>query len=69
MMGLRAFHLFFITVSIVMSVGFGAWAVGEYSARGGAINLFWIGLAGVGAVVLAIYESKVVKKFKLAHIE
>ena len=68
MMGLRSFHLFFITLSILMAIGFGVWALREYSAQGGGVYLVWAALAALGAVALAVYEVKVVKKFKLAHI-
>ena len=67
-MSLKAFHLFFITVSIVLAVGFGTWAVQGYRAEGGGQYLAWIIAAFGGAIGLAIYEVKVLKKFKKAGI-
>lgn len=67
-MSLKAFHVFFITVSIVLAVGFGAWAWRAYSVEGGGVNLVWMALAFVGAIGLAVYEVQVLKKFKKAGI-
>jgi hypothetical protein len=67
-MSLKAFHLFFISASIVLSIGFGTWAAREYVSSGGAINLLWLGVAAIGAVGLAVYERSVLKKFKKAGI-
>ena len=67
-MSLKAFHLFFIAVSIVLAVGFGTWAVQGYRAEGGAQYLAWIAFAAASAIGLAFYEVTIVKKFKKAGI-
>jgi hypothetical protein len=61
-MSLRAFHLFFIAMSVVMSAFVAAWAVGEYRtahdvtyAIGGALSL----ASGVG---LAVYGAAFQRK-------
>jgi hypothetical protein len=57
-MGLRAFHLFFISLSVVLAAFLAAWAVGQYrvqhdaiyvvttaGAAGLAVGLMWYGAA------------------------
>src|SRR5437899_12950428 len=45
-MSLRAFHLFFIAVSVALSAFFAAWAASQYRAEHEVVYAF----AGVGAV-------------------
>lgn len=49
-MGLRAFHLFFICVSVILAVFSAAWAVGQYRLEHDAV---YAGTT-VGAVALAV---------------
>ena len=49
-MSLKAFHVVFIAVSTVLCLGFGAWAIREYMARGGTGLL----LGGIGALIAAV---------------
>lgn len=67
-MSLKAFHVFFISASIVLALGFGVWAWRAYSAQGGAVNLAWTALAFAAAVGLTVYEVNVLKKFKRAGL-
>ncbi len=63
-MSLKAFHVFFITISVLLCLGFGAWCLGsEYAAgkwayTGAGIVSFLLGLA------LVIYEIAFLKKSK-----
>jgi hypothetical protein len=54
-MSLRAFHLLFIALSVVLTAFFAAWAFGEYRAGHGA--MFALTAAGslAAGVGLAIY--------------
>ncbi len=68
-MGLRSFHLFFIVISTIMSVGIGFWCFLSDAGRElygssaiGAISL-------VAAVALAIYGVRFVKKLDEEGIE
>ena len=44
-MSLKAFHIFFIFSSVVLTAGFGWWALGVY---------FWMGIASLVTTVLLI---------------
>ena len=61
-MSLRAFHLLFIALSVVLAAFFAAWAAGQYRVDPGA----QYALAGIGslavAVGLAVYAAKFQRK-------
>ncbi|MGA7159360.1 MAG: hypothetical protein WBZ48_00020 [Bacteroidota bacterium] len=63
-MSLKAFHVFFISVSVLLSFGVGGWGVQSYFSDsndvGILVGIFFI-LLGVG---LAYYEFKFIRKFK-----
>ena len=63
-MSLKAFHLFFITVSVLLCLGFGAWSLGSDYAheRAAYAAAGWISF-GL-AVVLVVYELMFLRKFK-----
>lgn len=63
-MSLKAFHVFFITVSVLLCLAFGAWCLGSDEAHGRASYQVagWISFA-LG-VVLVAYEVVFLKKFK-----
>jgi hypothetical protein len=49
-MSLKAFHIFFITVSTLLALGFGFWAVDDFGRSGS-----WVHLAlGVGSFVAGV---------------
>jgi hypothetical protein len=63
---LKAFHIFFITVSSAMAFGCGAWSLKSYSTPDGRTRdlLFGIGslLASVALIVYGRYFLKKLKK-------
>ena len=63
-MSLKAFHVFFITISVLMCLGFGAWCVSSDYAHGrmGYAIAGYISFA-LG-VLLVLYEIVFLKKFK-----
>ena len=66
-MSLKAFHIVFITASILLALGFGAWSVRNYFAPHGerldlVLGLFSL-LAGLGLIAYGRYFLK-----KLKHI-
>jgi len=50
---LKAFHVFFVIVSTLCALGFGAWAIGDYLRTGniGVLALGVLGFAAAGALV------------------
>jgi hypothetical protein len=63
-MSLKAFHIVFVTASILLAFGFGVWSLLDYRDHGRAAEL--IGgivslLAGVG---LIIYAKAILRKLK-----
>lgn len=63
-MSLTAFHVFFITVCLVLGVGVGAWGARDYSATGEHPSLYLAVGAFCGAVLLAIYGSWFLRKIR-----
>ncbi len=59
-MSLRIFHIFFITVSIILCIGFGWWSLGKTEAAGYYLGLGVISLAS--AVALVIYSGRFLEK-------
>lgn len=61
-MSLRFFHVFFITVSVLMALGVGGWSVNAWQGDGASR---WLTLATVcfaGAAGLSVYGSRFLKK-------
>lgn len=65
-MSLKHFHIFFITASIILCLGFGGWGVSSYfNETDGATNLL-LGVLGFAlGVVLIWYGYKVFDKLRL----
>ena len=63
-MSLKALHLVFIVASIVLSLGFGAWSVNEFSQGEPKVNLYFGIGSFVAAVALVFYLRAVLKKLK-----
>jgi len=63
-MSLKAFHVFFVIVSVLCAVVFGAWSVADYAraGRGSALLLGIIGFAS--AVALIWYGLWFLRKLK-----
>jgi hypothetical protein len=59
---LKAFHLVFVTVSAILGLGFGAWAIADYRRSGSAGSLWWgIGsLAGTATLIAVSPLDKMV---------
>jgi hypothetical protein len=63
-MSLRAFHLFFIALAIILAAFCGAWAIGQYRATSGAVFVVTaVGAIG-GALGLAAYGAAFQRKTK-----
>ncbi len=63
-MSLKAFHIFFVTVSTLLCVGVGLWGVREYRNTGGD-EMLWLGSASLLlGVVLVVYGFWFLRKLK-----
>jgi hypothetical protein len=63
-MSLKAFHIVFVTASILLAFGFGAWSFLNYKDEERALDLvFGIGSVAVG-IGLVIYERMILRKLK-----
>ena len=63
-MSLRAFHLFFIALSVILTAFFAAWAFGQYRTES-AIGYAVTGVASLAAGVgLVVYGAAFQKKTK-----
>jgi hypothetical protein len=63
-MGLRAFHLFFITLSVLLAAFVVAWATGQYRLEHEGVYLVWM-FAGLGiGAGLVMYGAAFQKKTK-----
>jgi hypothetical protein len=63
-MSLKAFHLLFISLSIVLAVAFGLWSAELYAQGEPGTYLAGAVISFAGAVALGIYEARVVRKFR-----
>ena len=63
-MSLKAFHLVFISASVLLSFGFGAWLIDAYVATGRLPNLVFGVMAGLAGMALLVYGRYFLKKFK-----
>jgi len=63
-MSLKAFHLFFIALSILLCVGFGVWAIDRYTATQAVEYLVVAPAAFLTAAALTWYGIVFVRKMK-----
>ncbi|HYS09947.1 MAG TPA: hypothetical protein VEP66_14460 [Myxococcales bacterium] len=52
-MSLKAFHVFFVALSVLCALGFGAWSLVDYerTGRGGILALGILGFAAAAALI------------------
>jgi len=63
-MSLKAFHLVFVTVSAILGLGFGAWAIADYRRTGSAESLWWGVGSLAGTAALIVYGRWFLRKLK-----
>ena len=61
-MSLKAFHLFFIALSIVLAAFSAAWATGQYRAEHDAASLIYLCVCVLSGIGLAVYGAKFQRK-------
>jgi hypothetical protein len=63
-MSLKAFHLVFVTASVLLMLGVAGWCVSQYFDGAGAIQLVWATLSLACAAGLVVYGRIFLKKLK-----
>ncbi|MCG8405802.1 MAG: hypothetical protein MI923_11450 [Phycisphaerales bacterium] len=63
-MSLKAFHVFFLAVSLLMTLGFGVWAIRDYLDAGKQSSLYLGTGSFVVAALLAVYGVWFLKKLR-----
>ena len=63
-MSLKAFHLLFVTASVILAFGFGAWGIEAYSERGEGGTLLMALLSLLFGAGLVVYGVRVRTKLK-----
>jgi len=61
-MGIRRFHLAFISISVVLAVFMASWAIGQYRALQGTEFLLTAVVCGLAAVGLIAYGAAFQRK-------
>ena len=64
-MSLKAFHIFFVAISVLMAFGFAVWCFVDFAEQHRWLYILW-GALSVGAGVGLIFYGKYVLK-KLKH--
>jgi hypothetical protein len=61
-MSLKAFHLFFITLSVLLALGCGVWTAQLYQSGGNPIDLAFAVASFAAAVGLVVYGAWFIRK-------
>jgi predicted RND superfamily exporter protein len=68
-MSLKIIHVFVILLSIVLTLGFGFWALREYTVSKALGTLVWGGASSIVGLVLLPYLVWFIKKMRSASHE
>lgn len=63
-MSLKAFHIFFISISTLCTFGFAAWLLLNDSATLSLLNIIEASAAAICGVALILYGIRFLRKFK-----
>jgi hypothetical protein len=63
-MSLKAFHVFFIVIAVLLCLGFGAWCLDSDYARGRTAYTVVGYVSFVLGVLLVVFEIRFLRKFK-----
>ena len=63
-MSLKAFHIVFVTVSVLLMLVIAGWSFGNYRSGGTSMDLVWGGASLAAAVALLVYGKLFLRKFK-----
>lgn len=63
-MSLKAFHIVFVSATVLLALGIGVWGLNHYFQEGGNLNLALGAGSLVTAVLLGVYGRFFLKKLK-----
>lgn len=63
-MSLKAFHLVFVTASVLLMLGLTAWCFGNYRRSDSTMDLVWGAVALASAGALLVYGRYFLRKLK-----
>ncbi len=63
-MSLKAFHIFFIALSVLTAFGFAAWLIDGYGKSDNVLQLLGGLLSGLAGVGLIVYGIRFLRKLK-----
>lgn len=63
-MSLKAFHLVFVTASVLLMLGVAGWCLAQYNEGGQASQLVWAAVSLICAAGLVVYGRIFLKKLK-----
>ncbi len=63
-MSLKAFHLVFVTASVLLMLGLTAWCFGNYRRSDASMDLVWGAVALASAGALLVYGRYFLRKLK-----
>lgn len=63
-MSLKAFHVVFVSASILLTLGVGVWALNRWFQEGGNLNLALGAGSLLSAIALGVYGRYFLKKLK-----
>jgi hypothetical protein len=63
-MSLKAFHLFFVGICVILAAFVAAWATGQYRAVGGAEYVVTAAGSALAGAVLIVYGAKFQRKVR-----
>jgi steroid 5-alpha reductase family enzyme len=63
-MSLKAFHLVFVSASVLLMLGLTAWCLGNYRRSDSSMDLVWSAAALASAAALLVYGRFFLRKLK-----
>lgn len=63
-MSLKAFHILFIALSVLLSVGLSGLALYQFALTGSGVNIVWAGMGLASAIGLILYGIRFLRKLR-----
>jgi uncharacterized membrane protein YqgA involved in biofilm formation len=67
-LSLKAFHVFFITISVLLAFGFALWSARQFAMHGGGGNLSMALISSVGGIALILYVIRFIRKLNTGNL-